>query len=316
MMTARTAGLAAILSIWSLSASAGQYGLELLRISAGSANGTTAAASLDGTEFLYDDVAGTVTQVSASTTAVFKLGPVTVLFSHEFGGAVFDVADTTISATSYACIEGGFGPIVGASLCGNTSYGADFVNDSTLNYAVIPGTRTVGGDDVALGPQQQLADYAATVTAFDGTTLVLASPAWSANPGGAGVQLEFRVSAITPRVGVPDFRGLDESAAAAAVVGASLAVGTVGKANHPSMPAGAVISQNPSACDACAAAGSTVNFVVSTGPVTGKRPWGVYRRVTRPDATPKPPTAQCSRISTPRWTRACRSAWSSRGLRT
>ncbi len=269
MMTARTAGLAAILSIWSLSASAGQYGLELLRISAGSANGTTAAASLDGTEFLYDDVAGTVTQVSASTTAVFKLGPVTVLFSHEFGGAVFDVADTTISSTSYACIEGGFGPIVGASLCGNTSYGADFVNDSTLNYAVIPGTRTVGGDDVALGPQQQLADYAAAVTAFDGTTLVLASPAWSANPGGAGVQLEFRVSAITPRVGVPDFRGLDESAAAAAVVGASLAVGTVGKANHPSMPAGAVISQNPSACDACAAAGSTVNFVVSTGPVTG-----------------------------------------------
>ncbi|MCL4867300.1 MAG: hypothetical protein KJZ47_15510, partial [Gemmatimonadales bacterium] len=64
MMTTRTSGLLAIVlaiifTAWPLSTPAGQYGLELARISVGSGNGTTAAASLDGTEFLYDDVAGT-----------------------------------------------------------------------------------------------------------------------------------------------------------------------------------------------------------------------------------------------------------------
>lgn len=258
-----------LLLILAGNASAAQYGLKLVRVSAGSANGTVAAASLDGVDYGYDDTAGTVTQVSPSTTVVFKLGPVTVLYTHEFRGAVFTVADQAIAATSYACNEGTFGAMVGASLCANTTYGDDFTNDTTLNYTTIPGTRSVGGDDVIVGPQQQLADYAAAVTAFDGTTLRMESPAWTANPGGAGIQLEFEVAAIAPRVDAPEIRGLDQSAAEAAVMGAGLAVGTVTKANHPSVPAGAVVSQNPSACLACVPAGSAVHFVVSLGPVTG-----------------------------------------------
>lgn len=278
MMTARAStvagiglavGLATLLAGWPLAAAAGEYGLELVRISAGSANGTVAAASLEGTEFIYDDVAGTVSQISPSTTAVFRLGPVTHLYSHQFSGAVFDVAGSAITAASYACLEGGFGAVVGASLCGNFTFGADYSNDSTLNYGSIPGTRSVGGDDVALGPQQQLGDYAAAVALFDGTRLVLESPAWSTHPGGAGLQLEFRVSAITPRVAAPEIRGLDEPAAGAVIVGAGLTVGTVTRANHPSVPAGAVVSQNPSACDVCVPAGSAVHFVISLGPVTG-----------------------------------------------
>ncbi|MCE7902597.1 MAG: PASTA domain-containing protein [Gammaproteobacteria bacterium PRO9] len=262
-------GLAMILMALSAPASAAQYGLTLVRISAGSANGTVAAASLDGTEFVYDDAAGTVTQLSPSTTAVFKLGPATVLYSHEIRGAVFNVATTSIVATSYACIEGGFGAIVGASLCGNTTYGDDFTNETTLDYTAIPGTRTVGGDDLAAGPQQQLADYASAASAFDGATLLLQSPAWTANPGGAGIQLEFAVSAIIQRVSAPGIRGLDQPAAEAVVTGAGLVAGTVTKAHHPSVPAGTVVSQNPSACEACVPAGSKVDFVVSLGPVTG-----------------------------------------------
>lgn len=250
-------------------ADAAQYGLKLTRITAGSGNGSVAAASLDGVEFAYDDAAGTVTQISPSTTVVFKLGPVNILYSHEFRGVTFDVAHATITATSYACHEGTFGGVVGASLCANTTFGADFTNNTTLNYATIPGTRDVGGDDVIAGPQQQLADYAAAVTAFDGATLHLETPAWTANPGGAGFQLEFEVSAITPRVDAPEIRGLDQSAAEASVTGAGLVVGTVTRANHPSVPAGVVVSQNPSACQGCVAAGSAVNFVISLGPITG-----------------------------------------------
>lgn len=153
MMTARAStvagiglavGLATLLAGWPLAAAAGEYGLDLVRISAGSANGT-------------------VSQISPSTTAVFRLGPVTHLYSHQFSGAVFDVAGSAITAASYACLEGGFGAVVGASLCGNFTFGVDYSNDSTLNYGSIPGTRSVGGDDVALGPQQQLGDYAAAV---------------------------------------------------------------------------------------------------------------------------------------------------------
>lgn len=262
-------GLLVMLVGATLPADAAQYGLKLVRITAGSSNGSVAAASLDGTEFSYDDTAGTVTQVSPSTTAVFKLGPATVLYSHEFRGAMFNVANATIAATSYACIEGGFGAVVGASLCANTTYGDDFENQTTLDYTSIPGTRNVGGDDVAVGPQQQLADYASAVTAFDGTTLLMQSPAWTAKPGKAGLQLEFEVSALTPRVNAPDIRGMSRSAAEAAVVAAGLTVGTVSQANHPSVPAGAVISQNPSGCEACAPAGSPVNFVVSLGAITG-----------------------------------------------
>lgn len=249
--------------------SAASYDLELVRITVGSSSGASSAASLEGVSFVYDDVAGTVTQLSPRTTANFKLGPITELFGHRFRGAVFNLADGTISASAYACLEGGFGMTVGASLCANTTFGANFENESTFNYTTIPGTRSIGGDDVAAGPQQQLSDYASTLTAFDGSTLRIQSAAWTANPSRAGVQLQFEVTVTTQPVDVPQVRGLDQATAEAYILAANLAVGTVSTAHHPSVPAGALISQNPSACLACVAPGSAVNFMVSLGPVTG-----------------------------------------------
>jgi beta-lactam-binding protein with PASTA domain len=64
---------------------------------------------------------------------------------------------------------------------------------------------------------------------------------------------------------VPNVLNMTQGAATAAINGAGLVVGTVGNAASPSVPAGAVISQNPTA-GAQVASGSAVNLVVSTGP--------------------------------------------------
>ena len=48
-------------------------------------------------------------------------------------------------------------------------------------------------------------------------------------------------------VSVPDVVGLQQSDAETAILGATLTVGTVSQVNDPSIPAGEVISQNPSA---------------------------------------------------------------------
>ena len=61
-----------------------------------------------------------------------------------------------------------------------------------------------------------------------------------------------------------------EAARVAAEAAANLVVGTVTTQNHPTVPAGDVISQNPAACTMCVSAGSAVDLVVSSGaaPVT------------------------------------------------
>ncbi|MEO7386758.1 MAG: VPLPA-CTERM sorting domain-containing protein [Gammaproteobacteria bacterium] len=55
-------------------------------------------------------------------------------------------------------MEGNFGGNVGASICGNYNFGANFVNESTTNWG--PGTsasRSLRGDDAAIGAVQSIA---------------------------------------------------------------------------------------------------------------------------------------------------------------
>ena len=66
-------------------------------------------------------------------------------------------------------------------------------------------------------------------------------------------------------VTVPNVVGLTQSAATAALTAAGLAVGPVTNASSMTVPAGSVISQNPTA-GGQAAAGSVVNLLVSSGP--------------------------------------------------
>ncbi len=260
------AALLALSGPWAVAA---EYSLELVRVTSGSANGMSNAVSLTTIgSWVYDDSAGTV-KLSGTQRNRFDLSPApnNDLFTHVMADVVFDLDAVTISGAAYECVEGDFGSLVGASLCGNVNFGENFIPETTLDYGAVPGTRAVGGDDVALGPQQQLTNYAAGLNTFNGSVLLIESPDWTANPGSAGLQLEFLVNDAPPLLDVPDVRGQDQALAEAAIAAGGLAVGTVSAANDPFVPAGRVLSQNPLPCDGCAMLNDAVDLVVSLGPV-------------------------------------------------
>jgi len=68
-------------------------------------------------------------------------------------------------------------------------------------------------------------------------------------------------------ISVPDVVGLTQPAAETVIIDAGLVVGTVTQKSSETVPLGSVISQNPSATTSVAA-GSPVDLVVSTGPMS------------------------------------------------
>src|SRR5262249_21304423 len=82
------------------------------------------------------------------------------------------------------------------------------------------------------------------------------------------------VSAGPPQVAVPNVVGLTQAAASTAITNAGLTVGTVTTASSTTVPAGSVISQNPTAGTQIVV-GSAVALVVSAGPPQGAVPNGV-----------------------------------------
>jgi len=142
----------------------------------------------------YDDVAN-----SLACSGVFDFRTRT---SPSPGGRHFDRFITDLNITNgsaagsaaYNCADGGFGAMVGASMCGNYLFGDDGVNDSTVSYG--PGlafSRTLGGDDTVAGAQQSINDYNLAVASYDGATLVFQSADWTSSGGTAGLQMNFRV---------------------------------------------------------------------------------------------------------------------------
>lgn len=90
--------------------------------------------------------------------------------------------------------------------------------------------------------------------------------------GGSDTQ-NFTVTVPETQVSVPDVTDLAQATAEADIVAAGLTVGNVTTANHASIPAGNVISQNPVASTQVAP-GIAVDLVVSDGPVlTGYEAW-------------------------------------------
>jgi beta-lactam-binding protein with PASTA domain len=81
-------------------------------------------------------------------------------------------------------------------------------------------------------------------------------------PPGTGVSL---LVSVGQSVSVPNVVGLTQAAASNAIASAGLVVGTVTNAASETVPAGSVISQNPSA-GTSVASGSAVDLVVSSGP--------------------------------------------------
>jgi hypothetical protein len=237
------------------------------------ANGETTSGSSDKQVNLstatwsYDTVTDilTATGLYVESTQIIPVIP-GQLFTHNVVNLVVGGGGPA-SATSYSCIEGSFGTAVSASLCGNYNYGANFVNESTTTWG--PGSatsRTMGGDDVAIGPMQSVNQNYDGMTgqsgtgSWDGTTLVMSNVVLLTS----GQSITLTVPVVD--IDVNDYTGQAQAAAEANIVADGLTVGNVTTASSGTVPSGDVISQNPMACTACVAPGSAVDLVVSSGP--------------------------------------------------
>lgn len=99
-------------------------------------------------------------------------------------------------------------------------------------------------------------------TAAPGTVLVQVPPAGVAAPVGSSVDLV--IASVLAQVVAPNVVGLQESAAESALIAAGLVVGTRLRQPSNTVPAGAVISQSPTA-GSLVAQGAAINLVISTG---------------------------------------------------
>jgi len=144
----------------------------------------------------YDTVTNLVSQTGGTFNARFTTAPTSTLFRTITTGLVVGNGGAA-TASSYACQEGNFGPGVGASICGNYLLGANFSNESTATWG--PGTavsRTIGGDDMAFGPQQSIA----TLNGFNtvswiGTTLILSNANQALT---SGYKFVFNAAQVVP----------------------------------------------------------------------------------------------------------------------
>jgi hypothetical protein len=155
----------------------------------------------------FDDVTGLLSQTGGTFNVRFTINPsTTTLCRHSITGLVIG-SGSAASATTFSCTEGNFGTAVGASLCGNYTFGA--TNESTVTWG--PGTasaRTLGGDDTlrpagadpnnppgnhiywlgsVSGQQHSVAYYNGVSTvSWVGTTLVLSNRSCDSTIYGSG----------------------------------------------------------------------------------------------------------------------------------
>jgi beta-lactam-binding protein with PASTA domain len=150
------------------------------------------------------------------------------------------------------------------------------IGTSALVSVVVRNMATVPGIIGLTEANAQAAIAAAGLTVGTVTSANSAAPAGqvvSQSPGvGASVApssaVAYTVSLGPALVTVPSVVGLLQSAAQSTITGAGLTLGAITNANSATVPAGAVISQNPVA-GAAVAPSSTVAMVISTGAATG-----------------------------------------------
>jgi len=119
--------------------------------------------TLDTSTWTFDAATGTAVQTGGTYSALVKVGP-TPLYRTTMTGATLSSGPAV--AATWACIEGGFGSIVGASICGNYNFGPNGVNESTYTPSVVGATVTQGGDDGIIGPPQTLVNSFNTMLTF------------------------------------------------------------------------------------------------------------------------------------------------------
>lgn len=138
---------------------------------------------------------GVATQTGGTLNMMAKVGA-TPLMSHTMTGGV--LSSGAAAATSWACIEGVFGGIVGAHICGNYSFGSNYVNNSTLTPTATGATLVIGGDDSALpgGPQTLANSYSGLTGSFVGSNYMLSNGV----PGASGYDFVFNVVPVPAAV--------------------------------------------------------------------------------------------------------------------
>jgi hypothetical protein len=175
--------------------------------SAGTSSTTTAAGDISASTatWSYDYQTHRLSQTSGQFNVRFNITPAATLFRHNITGLAIG-SGAAAAASTYGCVEGNFGGSVGASLCGNYNFGANFLNQSSTSWG--PGTavaRTLGGDDMSLGASQSIADYDNFVEiSWVGTTLRL-SNATSPAPGSFTQEWTLQVLASPPPPPPPGF---------------------------------------------------------------------------------------------------------------
>jgi hypothetical protein len=187
---------------------------EVLTYSNASTQGTAGNITSSTATFTYDDVTNVLTQTGGLFNNRVTTSPTSTLYRHSVTGLIIGNSLAAQAAT-YLCVEGNFGGNVGASICGNYNLGGNFTNESTTSWG--PGTaasRTMGGDDFIVGPQQAVGftfDGMNTLS-FAGSQLVLANRSCTGQcttlPVGAynaGIQWTLTTSVDTDADGVPDF---------------------------------------------------------------------------------------------------------------
>ena len=126
-----------------------------------------------------DTGTGVATQTGGTLNMTAKVGA-TPLMSHTMTSGV--LSSGTATAASWACVEGIFGGIVGAHICGNYNFGSNFTNESTVGNSGTATTVTLGGDDLSLGAPQSLAN------SYSGLALTsLGGGNWKLSNGVVGV---------------------------------------------------------------------------------------------------------------------------------
>lgn len=158
--SALAVAVAATLGGLSTAADAAVTNAILTGVTTYSNNGSAAGnLALSTATFSYDDVTNVLTQTGGTFNVRFTTSPFNTIFRHLLTGAVVGNG-AAATASTFVCQEGNFGGNVGANICGNYNLGGNFLNESTATWG--PGTafaRTIGGDDVALGAQQNIGAY-------------------------------------------------------------------------------------------------------------------------------------------------------------
>ena len=153
-------GVTGVMGLASDADAAGVYA-TLISVTSYSPNGSAAwDGSLDTSTWTFDTVTGIAVQTGGTYSRLTKAGA-TPLMRHTMTGVTLKNGAPT--GATWACIEGNFGTVVGASICGNYNFGTNLTNESTYTPSVTGSTVTRGGDDGIIGPSQSLVNSYSTM---------------------------------------------------------------------------------------------------------------------------------------------------------